>query len=42
MKLPLEITFRNVTRTDEIEERIRAKAAKLDKFSTRSPAVGWS
>lgn len=32
MKLPLEITFRNVTRTDEIEERIRAKAAKLDKF----------
>lgn len=32
MKLPLEITFRNVARTDEIEERIRAKAAKLDKF----------
>ncbi len=32
MKLPLEITFRNVVRTDEIEERIRAKAAKLDKF----------
>jgi ribosomal subunit interface protein len=32
MKLPLEITFRNVTRTDELEERIRAKAAKLDKF----------
>ncbi len=32
MKLPLEITFRNVTRTEELEERIRAKAAKLDKY----------
>ena len=35
MKLPLEITFRNVARTDEIEARIRAKAAKLDKFFDR-------
>lgn len=35
MKLPLEITFRNVVRTEEIEERIRAKAAKLDKFYDR-------
>lgn len=35
MKLPLEITFRNVVRTDEIEERIRAKAAKLDRFYDR-------
>jgi ribosomal subunit interface protein len=35
MKLPLEITFRNVSRTDEIEARIRAKAAKLDKFFDR-------
>lgn len=32
MKLPLEITFRNVVRTDELDARIRAKAAKLDKF----------
>ncbi|MBC8072627.1 MAG: ribosome-associated translation inhibitor RaiA [Deltaproteobacteria bacterium] len=32
MKLPLEITFRNVARTDELEERIRTKAAKLDRF----------
>lgn len=35
MKLPLEITFRNVVRTDELEERIRQKAAKLDKFFDR-------
>lgn len=35
MKLPLEITFRNVDRTSEIEERIRAKAAKLDRFFDR-------
>ena len=35
MKLPLEITFRNVVRTPEMEERIRAKAAKLDRFYDR-------
>lgn len=35
MKLPLEITFRNVVRTEEMEERIRAKAAKLDRFFDR-------
>lgn len=35
MKLPLEITFRNVVRTEEIDERIRAKAAKLDRFYDR-------
>lgn len=35
MKLPLEITFRNVKRTSEIEERIRSKAAKLDRFFDR-------
>lgn len=35
MKLPLEITFRNVARTDDIEERIRSKAAKLDRFYDR-------
>ncbi len=32
MKVPLEITFRNVPRTAEIEDRIRSKAAKLDHF----------
>lgn len=35
MKLPLEITFRNVVRTPEMEEKIRAKAAKLDRFYDR-------
>jgi len=30
MDLPLEITFRNVNKTRSLEERIRAKAAKLD------------
>jgi ribosomal subunit interface protein len=35
MKLPLEITFRNVSRTDAIEQRIRSKAAKLDRFFDR-------
>ena len=32
MKVPLEITFRNVPRSDAVEDRIRAKAAKLDRF----------
>lgn len=35
MKLPLEITFRNVVRTDDIDERIRSKAAKLDRMFDR-------
>lgn len=35
MKLPLEIVFRNVTRTAEMEERIRGKAAKLDRMFDR-------
>ena len=35
MKLPLEVTFRNVVRTEALEERIRAKAAKLDHFCDR-------
>ena len=35
MKLPLEITFRNVVRTEAIEERIRSKAAKLDRLYDR-------
>ena len=30
MKLPLEIVFRNVNRTEELEQRIRSKAKKLD------------
>lgn len=35
MKLPLEIVFRNVTRTSDIEDRIRTKAAKLDRMFDR-------
>ncbi len=35
MKLPLEIVFRNVTRTSDLEERIRQKAAKLDRMFDR-------
>ncbi len=35
MKLPLEIVFRNVTRTPEVEDRIRAKAGKLDRMFDR-------
>lgn len=32
MKIPLEISFRNVDKTDDIENLIREKAAKLDKI----------
>jgi ribosome-associated translation inhibitor RaiA len=35
MKLPLEIVFRNVVHTAEIEKRIRSKAAKLDRICDR-------
>lgn len=35
MKLPLEIVFRNVNRTEELEERIRSKAKKLDRMFDR-------
>ncbi len=35
MKLPLEITFRNVTPSDALEADIRAKAEKLDLFYDR-------
>jgi ribosome-associated translation inhibitor RaiA len=35
MKAPLQITFRDVPRSTEIEDRIRAKAAKLDRFYDR-------
>ncbi len=33
MQVPLEITFRDVEKTAEVEELIRQKAAKLDKVS---------
>jgi cold shock CspA family protein len=32
MEVPLEITFRDVDKTDDIEDLIRAKAARLDKI----------
>lgn len=35
MKLPLEIAFRNVERSEALERRIRSKAAKLDQFFDR-------
>ena len=35
MQLPLEITFRGVTRSNRLEQRIRTKAAKLDRLFDR-------
>ena|SRR5687768_8541669 len=35
MKIPLEITFRNVARTEAIDEKIRGKVAKLDRLFDR-------
>jgi cold shock CspA family protein len=35
MKLPLQISFRNVEASDEAERRIRDEAAQLDKFCDR-------
>ena len=32
MQVPLEITYRNVMKTDEVEDLIRQKAAKLEQF----------
>ncbi|MCR5891724.1 MULTISPECIES: HPF/RaiA family ribosome-associated protein [Burkholderia] len=32
MKLPLEISFQGMTRSDGIEEAVRTHASKLDKF----------
>ncbi len=32
MQLPLEISYRGVEKTDEIDQLIRAKAARLDRF----------
>ena len=35
MQTPLQITFRNIPRSDAVETRIRDKAAKLDEFHPR-------
>lgn len=35
MKPALQITFRGVPHTDQLDERIRSKAAKLDRFCDR-------
>jgi len=35
MKIPLQITFRNMPHSDAIEAKINEKAAKLDKFYDR-------
>jgi ribosomal subunit interface protein len=35
MRLPLQVTFRNIPASDAIEAKIAEKAAKLDKFSER-------
>jgi ribosomal subunit interface protein len=35
MKLPLEITFRNMDASDALEAEIRSKAQKLDQFYDR-------
>lgn len=32
MKAPLQITFRDVPRTDEVDKKIQLKAAKLDRI----------
>ncbi len=32
MNYPLEISFRNVSSTPELEERVRGKVAKLERF----------
>ncbi|MFL6594334.1 MAG: HPF/RaiA family ribosome-associated protein, partial [Chthoniobacterales bacterium] len=32
MQLPLEISYRGVEKSDELEDLIRTKAARLDKF----------
>jgi ribosomal subunit interface protein len=35
MQTPLQITFRNISRSDAVEARIRDKAAKLEEFHPR-------
>ena len=35
MQVPLQITFRNIERSDALEARIRADASKLERFHPR-------
>ena len=35
MQVPLQITFRNIDRSDALETRIRADATKLERFHPR-------
>jgi ribosomal subunit interface protein len=35
MRLPLQITYRNIERSDALDARIRDKAAKLEEFHPR-------
>jgi ribosome-associated translation inhibitor RaiA len=35
MQLPVQITFRNVPRSEQLEELIRTRAAKLDRYHAR-------
>lgn len=35
MKLPLQITFRDIPHSEALEDKVRAKAAKLDRFCDR-------
>ncbi|HET9579134.1 MAG TPA: HPF/RaiA family ribosome-associated protein [Usitatibacter sp.] len=35
MQVPLQITFRNIDRSDALETRIRADASKLERFHPR-------
>ena len=35
MQVPLQITFRNIERSDTLESRIRADATKLERFHPR-------
>ncbi len=35
MQIPLEVTFKNMERSDAVEARIREKAVKLERFAER-------
>ena len=41
MKIPLQITIRNVEHSDALETHIRDKAGKLDEFFNMSCHAGW-
>jgi len=41
MKTPLQITFRDIERSDALETHIREKAEKLETFFERSCPAGW-